>query len=126
MKSGHFTSGQLSLASFLRLDGRVPAHPGTCLQSPTASVFPAGAVRFLELKYRPYRRCHHKREIVHSSPPWPVPTPRGQLNAPGAKCGPVSERGRGPRRATDLVVMWPDEVVAIGSYAAAISPGTDR
>ena len=48
MKSGHFTSGQLSLASFSRLDGRVPAHPGTRLQRPTASVFQAGAVRFLE------------------------------------------------------------------------------
>ena len=48
MKSGHCNSGQLSLASFSRLDGRVPAHPGTRLQRPTASVLsPTGAVRFL-------------------------------------------------------------------------------
>ena len=44
---GQCTSGQLSLAWILSLHGRVPDHPGTCLQSPTASVSPTGAVRFL-------------------------------------------------------------------------------
>ena len=57
MKSGHFTSGQLSLASFSRWMAGYRPIPVHASKGPRPQSFRLGPFAFWRLKYRPYRRC---------------------------------------------------------------------